>query len=1007
MYGKSVVVYEGERVLGEVELRLEDGVVLREEIKEIRISHYSPPSERCPPLAVLHTINSSNGLCFKLESTAKNQESPIAHLHATCLKDNKAAVASIGGGEIHLVAMHSRKFSGQRPCFWGFNVASSVYNSYLVMLNLRCLGIVFDLDETLIVANTMRSFEDRIDALHRKINSESDPQRVSGMLAEIKRYQDDKSILKQYAESDQVIDNGKIIKAESEVVLALSDNHQTIVRPLIRLQDRNIILTRINPQIRDTSVLVRLRPAWEDLRSYLTARGRKRFEVFVCTMAERDYALEMWRLLDPESNLINPRELLDRIVCVKSGSRKALFNVFQDGSCHPKMALVIDDRLKVWDEQDQPRVHVVPAFAPYFAPQAEANNTIPVLCVARNVACNVRGGFYKEFDEGLLQRILEVAYEDDLKDVPSPPDVSNFLISEDDPSASSGNKDSLGFDGMADAEVERRLKEAMTVSSSAPTTVMNLDPRIAPALQYPVPLSSFAVPPPTIQGPAVPFHNQQLPQVTTLHTSPATEEGEVPESELDPDTRRRLLILQHGQDMREHPPSESQFPARPPMHVPLPRVPPPMQLNRVAPSMEFPLNTDSHLIENHQAQHPPFLQKVETSIPPVRVLEGQRLLKEIIRETYDQCLLLCHVISLLLLFGEDSPMTQLSPANKDLDLEAGQIDPSSETPTGALQDIAFKCGTKVEFKHALVSSTELQFSVEVLFAGEKIGEGIGRTRREAQRQASEGSLLYLADKYLSQLKTNSGHNGFVGDVSSFGYQSMPKEEYAPASVQPRILDPRIEASKKSMGSISALKELCMMEGLGVAFQTRPHFSTNRGQKNEVYAEVEINGQVLGKGIGLTWDEAKSQAAEEALGALIPMLGQFPYKRQGSPRSMQGISNKRSEVGTKRSALLGSSEFVALTCKCCASKQKNAKLIMRPEDAASRSKSTLYGNGTIVTVNVGHARSVGNFVGAAKRGKQWLMAVIRDISWLLIEDIVNSTGIIISLTLCLVTELGRI
>ena len=53
------------------------------------------------------------------------------------------------------------------------------------------------------------------------------------------------------------------------------------------------------------------------------------------------------------------------------GSRKSLFNVFQDGFCHPKMALVIDDRLKVWDEKDQPRVHVVPAFAPYYAPNAE------------------------------------------------------------------------------------------------------------------------------------------------------------------------------------------------------------------------------------------------------------------------------------------------------------------------------------------------------------------------------------------------------------------------------------------------------------------------------------------------------------------------------------------------------------------------------------------------------------------------------------------------------------
>lgn len=77
-------------------------------------------------------------------------------------------------------------------------------------------------------------------------------------------------------------------------------------------------------QIRDTSVLVRLRPAWEDLRSYLTAKGRKRFEVYVCTMAERDYALEMWRLLDPEAHLINSKQLLDRVVCVKSGKRYIL-----------------------------------------------------------------------------------------------------------------------------------------------------------------------------------------------------------------------------------------------------------------------------------------------------------------------------------------------------------------------------------------------------------------------------------------------------------------------------------------------------------------------------------------------------------------------------------------------------------------------------------------------------------------------------------------------------------
>lgn len=54
-----------------------------------------------------------------------------------------------------------------------------------------------------------------------------------------------------------------------------------------------------------------------------------------------------------------------------AGSRKSLLDVFQNSMCHPSMAMVIDDRLKVWEDRDQPRVHMVPAFTPYYAPLAE------------------------------------------------------------------------------------------------------------------------------------------------------------------------------------------------------------------------------------------------------------------------------------------------------------------------------------------------------------------------------------------------------------------------------------------------------------------------------------------------------------------------------------------------------------------------------------------------------------------------------------------------------------
>ncbi|GMN50838.1 hypothetical protein TIFTF001_020000 [Ficus carica] len=928
------VVYKGKEVLGEVEIypgENNNDQRIIDDLKEIRISHFSPPSERCPPLAVLHTITSSSssssscGVCFKMESKcSQSQDSPLFLLHSSCVTENKTAVMPLGAGEeLHLVAMYSRNSDKQHLCFWGFNVASGLYNSCLGMLNLRCLAIVFDLDETLIVANTMRSFEDRIEALQRKISSELDSQRISGMLAEVKRYQDDKAILKQYVENDQVVDNGRVIKIQSEVVPALSDNHQPIVRPLIRLHEKNIILTRINPQIRDTSVLVRLRPAWDDLRGYLIARGRKRFEVYVCTMAERDYALEMWRLLDPDSNLITSKELLERIVCVKSGLRKSLFNVFQDGLCHPKMALVIDDRLKVWDEKDQPRVHVVPAFAPYYAPQAEANNAVPVLCVARNVACNVRGGFFREFDDGLLQSIPEISYEDDIKDIPCPPDVSNYLASEDDGGATNGNRDLPAFDGMADAEVERRLKaEAISAASSAVIP----DPRLAPPLQYPVPSSSGSVPPPTTQVSMTPFPNMQFPQVasvvkpyvgsveSSLQSSPAREEGEVPESELDPDTRRRLLILQHGQDNREHTPTEPPFPARPPMQVSVPHVQPrggwfpteeemspPRQPSRVV-AKEFCLDSEPMHIEKQRPPHPPFFAKIESSIPSDRMIqENQRLPKEALPR--DDRRLNHSLPGYNSLSGEEISLSRSSSSNREADFDSGPAVSNAETPAGVLQEIGMKCGTKVEFRSALVACTELQFSVEAWFAGEKIGEGTARTRREAQLQAAEHSLKNLADMYISRLKPDSGSfladmtkfpdandNGFVGNVNSFGSYSFPKDESLSFSSEPsRLLGARLEGSKRSMSSVFALREYCMTEGLELAFHPQPAPPAGSIQKDEVHAQVEIDGQVVGKGIGMTWDEAKLQAAEKALGSLRSMYGQ---RRQGSPRSLQGFSNKR-------------------------------------------------------------------------------------------------------------------
>jgi len=124
----------------------------------------------------------------------------------------------------------------------------------------------------------------------------------------------------------------------------------------------------------------------------------------------------------------------------------------------------------------------------------------------------------------------------------------------------------------------------------------------------------------------IPLNNEHVPQpppfsqlvaqsvlVDPSQGSPAREEGEVPESELDPDTRRRLLILQHGQDTRDPTPPLS---AIPPVQVPVPPVQPhgnwfptedginPSNLNRG--SAGFTVQSDSMFYEKKQPPHPSF-----------------------------------------------------------------------------------------------------------------------------------------------------------------------------------------------------------------------------------------------------------------------------------------------------------------------------------------------------------------------------------------------------------------
>ncbi|KAG4216226.1 hypothetical protein ERO13_A01G228100v2 [Gossypium hirsutum] len=806
--GFKSMVYHGDFFLGELNTIPITDSNFQFPNNEIRIHHISPTSERCIPLSILHTISSFPVRC-KLESPSPVEQPHLIHLHASCFYEFKTAVVLVGDEEVHLVAMPSKQ--KKFPCFWCFSVSTGLYNSCLGMLNLRCLAIVFDLDETLIVANTMKSFEDRIEVLRGWIARESDPIRHSGMSAELRRYIDDRLLLKQYAESDCVVDNGKMFKVQMEEVPPLSDGHEKVVRPVIRLQDRNIVLTRINPEIRDTSVLVRLRPAWEELRSYLTAKGRKRFEVYVCTMAERDYALEMWRLLDPGAHLIGSKQLLDRVVCVKSGSRKSLLNVFRDGKCHPQMAMVIDDRSKVWEDKDQPRVHVVPPFAPYYAPQAETANAVPVLCVARNVACNARGLFFKEFDENVLRKMSEVFYENEVVNLPVAPDVSNYLMSEEASFASNGNSGAPICEGMNGAEVERRMNqsEEKHVLDSSTRPVTN-NPELRSETSQPsvtdIVGPGFSVAPLPSQKPSILGAPGLLSNPMMLGASVRRDNNG---SEGDYDMKRRALGIKESLDLR------NQSSIQPPL---LPKFPIQTSSSSLVPQGGWLVEEDIN--ESHLNDRPsgtaqesdviksdklrgyqnPFSHtapgSVSTGLPSyasqVKIEEARTGL-----DTPKQ-----NVLPTAHLSEIGGTQNHLPSITRELQSEGAKMNLlPSHLSIGVLQEIGRRCGSKVEFRSVVSTSKDLQFSVEVLFTGEKIGVGMGKTRRDAQQQAAELALHNLAEKYVAYIAPRSGavdrdfnnlslgtENGFLWDVNPASNEAIkegfPKDNTSEAAEEP-------------------------------------------------------------------------------------------------------------------------------------------------------------------------------------------------------------------------------
>ncbi|KAJ9508120.1 hypothetical protein QJQ45_021455, partial [Haematococcus lacustris] len=175
----------------------------------------------------------------------------------------------------------------------------------------------------------------------------------------------------------------------------MEDGVTLVKRPVIRLEGDHLVLTRIDPAERKTSMVMRFRPGWPELLSVVAgppqppesqlgpaaaAVARRKFDVYVCTTAERQYALEVWRLVDPGNRIIPKDERRARITNVLQNSQvcrqKALLSTLgllrspaseavaaglgsskdDEGTGLLPMAVIVDDRQDVWQPCSQPHI---------------------------------------------------------------------------------------------------------------------------------------------------------------------------------------------------------------------------------------------------------------------------------------------------------------------------------------------------------------------------------------------------------------------------------------------------------------------------------------------------------------------------------------------------------------------------------------------------------------------------------------------------------------------------
>jgi len=337
-------------------------------------------------------------------------------------------------------ASTSASQSSNESYFLGFEIPSkSVFEANLLLQNSQFV-VILDLDETLLQAASEGTLERAIEnerrkmieldgkiatlsggAINNNINDENTREELSNYRRERQESEqrrrflmEDHRMLKEFREGNAVR-QGTLLNAKNEKALVVDrinpNELKMIERPVVRLASKYrgglngfTMFTRIDPTDPNSSILVHVRPGWfgphglKEALSGINRASKKRLaEVYVCTTAEKEYAMEMWRILDGDFSLIDERDVRRRVVSLYglgAGARKS-FKMAWEGNANKwphALSLIIDDRSNVWAETEQPHVLTVHPFLPNGYIEPESNSIEKNADAANNNGENSNNG---------------------------------------------------------------------------------------------------------------------------------------------------------------------------------------------------------------------------------------------------------------------------------------------------------------------------------------------------------------------------------------------------------------------------------------------------------------------------------------------------------------------------------------------------------------------------------------------------------------------------------------